>query len=84
MYKNRYGKLKPVLYWFDLGTAHRYKKARSKVQRLLGKRGGYTGQIRSKNFIARAEQSEVPKVIARIDQTYQEKVEKIAKRYGYL
>jgi hypothetical protein len=83
MYRNRYGKLKPVLYWFDQGTAQRYKKAKRRVSRLLGKRGGYTGYIKPMNFIKRAEQSEMPKVLARIDQTYQQKVEKIAKRYGY-
>jgi hypothetical protein len=84
MYRNRFGKLKPVLYWFDQGTAPRYRKARRRVDRLLKRKGGYTGIIAAKGFIAQTERSEVPKVKARIEETYAQKVDKIARKYGYL
>lgn len=75
-YTNRYGKTKPVLLWFEDGTAER----NSRIHR--GRGSGFKGSIAPVKFMAKTKEEMTPKVTEAFHEALRQSVMRIAKKNG--
>lgn len=75
-YTNRYGKTKPVLLWFEDGTAER----NSRIHR--GRGSGFKGSIAPVKFMAKTKDEMTPKVTEAFHEALRQSVMRIAKKNG--
>lgn len=75
-YTNRYGKTKPVLRWFEDGTAER----NSRIHR--GRGSGFKGSIAPVKFMAKTKEEMTPKVTEAFHEALRQSVMRIAKKNG--
>lgn len=70
LHRNRYGQLKPILVWAEHGTSSRMTKGKSR-------KAHGTGQMEAYGFMDKTRNQELPKSVERINQVFEQQVERI-------